>query len=71
MEGKQIHDIVEDLHCEYIDVKIEVEFKRRQYADTRSMDMKTFLVIGVLITDADDYHHYTTNLREISFSQRI
>ncbi len=31
LEGKQIHSVVEDLHREYIDAEVEVEFKRGLY----------------------------------------
>jgi putative transposase len=66
LEGEQIHDIVGDLHRTYIDVEVEVEFKRGPYEGTRSLDTKRFRVVGVRDVDADDYHLYITNLpREV------
>jgi len=62
LEGKQIRDVVDDLHREIIDVEVEVEFQRRMYGGTQSFDTKRFRVVGVRDEDADDYHLYITNL---------
>jgi len=62
LNGKQIHDVVDDLSQKYIDVEVEAEFKRGQYEGTRSLDTKRFRVVGVLVADADDYHLCITNL---------
>ena len=62
LEGSQIHDVVDDLHREYIDVEVEAEFKRGQYEGTRSLDTKRFRVVGVRDGDADDYHLYITTV---------
>ncbi|WP_434530116.1 IS4 family transposase (plasmid) [Haloarcula sp. NS06] len=67
LEGKQIHDVVEDLDRTYIDVEVEAEFKRGPYDGTRSLDTKTFRVVGVRDEDADDYHLYITNLSREEF----
>jgi IS4 transposase len=67
LEGKKVFDIVDDLQREYIDVEVEVEFKRREYAGTRSRDTKRFRVVGVRDEDADDYHLYITNLSQEEF----
>jgi putative transposase len=67
LEGKQIHDVVEDLHRQYIDVEVEAEFKRGPYEGTRSLDTKRFRVVGVRDEDADDYHLYITNLSREEF----
>jgi len=67
LEGKQIHDVVDDLSRRYIDVGVEVEFKRGQYEGTRSLDTKRFRVVGVRDEDADDYHLYITNLPREEF----
>jgi len=40
LEGKQIHDVVNDLSRKYIDVEVEAEFKRGQYEGTRSLATK-------------------------------
>ncbi len=62
LAGEQIHDVVDDLHREYIDVEVEAEFDRRPYGGTQSRDTKRFRVVGVRKEDADDYHLYITNL---------
>jgi putative transposase len=67
LEGEQIHDGVDDLHRTYIDVEVEVEFKRGPYEGTRSRDTKRFRVVGVRNADADDYHLYITNLPREEF----
>ncbi|ELY62439.1 IS4 family transposase [Natronococcus jeotgali] len=67
LEGKQIHDVVDDLQREYIDVEVEAEFKRGPYEGTRSLDTKRFRVVGVRNEDADDYHLYITNLSREEF----
>lgn len=53
---------MDDLQRQYIDVEVEVEFKRGLYAGTQSWDTKRFRVVSVLVADADDYHLYITNL---------
>jgi len=72
LEGEKVFNVVDDLHCKYIDVEVEVEFDRREYAGTQSEDTKTFRVVGVRDEDADDYHLYMTNLsREEFFPEDI
>jgi len=66
LQGSQIHNVVDDLHREYIDIEVEAEFKRGLYEGTRSLDTKRFLVIGVRNAD-DDYHLYITNLPRDEF----
>lgn len=67
LEGEKIFDIVDDLSRKYIDVEVEVEFDRREYAGTQSRDTKRFRVVGVRNEDADDYHLYITNLSREEF----
>ncbi len=67
LAGEQIHDVVDDLHREYIDVEVEAEFDRRPYGGTQSRDTKRFRVVGVRNEDADDYHLYITNLPREEF----
>ena len=67
LEGSKLHDVVDDLHREYIDVEVEAEFKRGPYEGTRSLDTKRFRVVGVRNKDADDYHLYITNLPREEF----
>ena len=68
IEGEQVFDVVGDLHRQYIDVDVEVSFKRREYNNTRSTDSKQFRVVGVLVADTDNYHLYLTNLPRGKFS---
>ncbi len=67
LEGKQIHDVVDDLYRTYIDMEVEAEFKRGPYNGTRSVDTRQFRVVGVRNEDADDYHLYITNLPREEF----
>ena len=53
---------MEDLHREYIDVEVEVEFRQGQYAGTQSWDTKRFRVVGVRVADTNNYSLYLTNL---------
>jgi putative transposase len=62
LEGQQLRGVLDDLDRKYIDVEVEVEFKRGPYNGTQSLDTKRFRVVGVLVTDDDDYHLYITNL---------
>ncbi|GAB6878293.1 hypothetical protein JCM17823_05670 [Halorubrum gandharaense] len=61
LEGEKIHDVIDELHGEYIDVEVEVGFKRGPHEGTRSRGTRRFRVV-VRNEDADDYHLYMTNL---------
>ncbi|ELY73849.1 transposase (ISH8) [Natrinema pellirubrum DSM 15624] len=67
LEGKQLRAVLNDLDRKYIDVEVEVEFKRGPYNGTQSLDTKRFRVVGVHNEDADDYHLYITNLARKEF----
>ncbi|SNR66047.1 Transposase DDE domain-containing protein [Halorubrum vacuolatum] len=67
LEGKQLRAVLDDLDRKYIDVEVEVEFKRGPYNGTQSVDTKRFRVVGVRNEDADDYHLYMTNLARKEF----
>ena len=62
LEGKQVQDILDDIHRDVIDVNGEVGFKRRIYSGTRSRTVETFRVVGVWNDEEDQYHLYITNL---------
>ncbi|MFC6764654.1 IS4 family transposase [Natrinema soli] len=62
LEGKQVQEILDDLHRDVIDVEGEVEFKRRVYNGTASRAVETFRVVGVWNTEEQRYHLYITNL---------
>ncbi|ELZ21457.1 putative ISH8 transposase [Natrinema limicola JCM 13563] len=67
LESEKVDDVVDELYRQYIDVEVEAEFQRREYAGTQSWDTKTFRVVGVRNKDADDYHLYITNLPREEF----
>ncbi len=67
LEGEKIHDVVDDLYRQDIDVEVEAEFQRREYAGTQSWDTKTFRVVGVRNKDVDDSHLYITNIPREEF----
>lgn len=62
LTGKQLHDVVDDLHRDVIDVRAEVSFRRRSYNGSRSGAMRTFRVVGVWNEETKNYHLYVTNL---------
>ncbi|WP_237561214.1 IS4 family transposase [Halococcus sediminicola] len=62
LEGKQVQNILDDLHRDVIDVDGEVGFKRRIYNGTRSRAVETFRVVGVWNDEEERYHLYITNL---------
>ncbi len=70
LTGKQVFDVVDDLHRKYIDVAVEVTFKRRPYDGVQSYSTKQFRVVGVRNEDTDDYHLYITNLPREEFIPR-
>src|SRR6056297_2883389 len=67
LEGKQIHDVVDNHYRTYTDVEVEAEFKRGLYNGTQSLDTKRFRVVGVRNEDADGNHLYITNLPREEF----
>ena len=62
LEGKQIQEILDDLHRDVIDVEGEVGFDRRIYNGTASRAVETFRVVGVWNEEEQHYHLYITNL---------
>jgi len=71
LRGQAFREVLDDLSRTYIDVEVEVEFKRGPYNGTRSLDTKRFRVVGVRNEDADDYHLYVTNLSRGVLSGRL
>ena len=68
LEGKKLHDVLDDLHRDVIDVRIEVSFRRRAYNGSRSGATRTFRLVGVWNTEAEKYHLYVTNLPAADYS---
>lgn len=62
LTGKQLHDVLDDLHRDVIDVRAEVSFRRRSYNGSRSGASRMFRIVGVWNDDAEKYHLYVTNL---------
>jgi len=71
LEGEQIHDVVDDLHREFIDVEVEIAFDRRSYAGTQSRDTRRFRVVGVRKENADTTTCISRICREKSSYRRI
>jgi putative transposase len=65
--GENVWDVVEDLHRSEIDALVEVEFKRRTYAGSRSIDTTTFRLVGLYNDATGEYHCYLTNLPAETF----
>ena len=68
LTGKQLHDVLDNLHRDVIDVRAKVSFRRRSYNGSRSSTTRTFRVIGVWNDDAEKYHLYVTNLPVADYS---
>lgn len=68
LEGKKLHDVLDDFHRDVIDVRIEVSFRRRAYNGSRSGATRTFRFVGVWNTEAETYHLYVTNLPVTEYS---
>lgn len=61
-------DVLDDLHRDVIDVRVEVTFRRRPYNGSRSGATRTFRVVGVWNEEAAKYHLYVTNLPAAEYS---
>jgi IS4 transposase len=68
LTGRQLHDVLNDLHRDVIDVRAEVSFRRRSYSGSRSGATRTFRIVGVWNDDAEKYHLYVTNLPVADYS---
>lgn len=68
LEGEKLHAVLDDLHRDVIDVRVEVSFRRRAYNGSRSGATRTFRVVGVWNKEAKEYHLYVTNLPVADYS---
>ena len=68
LTGEKLHDVLDDLHRNVIDVRAEISFRRRSYNGSRSGATRTFRVVGVWNDDAEKYHLYVTNLPVADYS---
>ena len=62
LTDRRLYDVLDDLHRDVIDVRVEVSFNRRRYRGSRSRATRTFRVVGVWNDEEDRYHLYITNL---------
>ena len=62
LTGRQLHDVLDDLHRDVIDVRVKVSFRRRSYNGSRSGSTRTFRAVGVWNVEEERYHLYMTNL---------
>ena len=68
LTGRQLHDVLDDLHRDVIDVRVKMSFRRRSYNGSRSGATRTFRVVGVWNDAAEKYHLYVTNLPVTDYS---
>ena len=60
--GQRLRDVLGRLQRKVLDVEIEANFSRRQYAGKRSGATGSFRLIGVFNEETAQYHLYVTNL---------
>lgn len=68
LTDKKLHAILDDLHRDVIDVRVEVSFRRRSYNGSRNGATRTFRLVGVWNEEAEKYHLYVTNLPVADYS---
>lgn len=60
--GHRLRDILPLLQREYLDIEVEVQFKKRAYKGKRSKNRRTFRVVAVRNAETGAYHVYLTNV---------
>jgi IS4 transposase len=60
--GRRLRDVVDRLRREVLDVEVEVAFRRRVYAGSRSGARRAMRLVGVRDADTGRYHLYVTNI---------
>ena len=60
--GERIHDVLERLERQAIDVQVQVRFKRRVYGGVRRQGKERFRLVGVRDEHSGEYHAYLTNI---------
>lgn len=68
LTGKKLHEVLDDLQRDVIDVRGEVSFRRRSHNGSRSGATRTFRVVGIWNDDEEKYHLYVTNLPVAEYS---
>jgi IS4 transposase len=60
--GERLRDVIDRLQREVLDVEVEVAFRRREYAGSRSGAHRTLRLVGVRDAGTGRYHLYVTNI---------
>jgi IS4 transposase len=60
--GERVHDVVDRLQREVLDVTVDVRFARRRYAGRARHDWQELRVVGLRDPGTDKYHLYITNI---------
>ena len=60
--GERLRDVIERLQRAVLDVEVEVAFRRRVYAGSRSGARRSLRLVGVRNEDTGRYHLYVTNI---------
>jgi IS4 transposase len=60
--GARLHDVLERLQREVLDVMVEVRFTRQQYAGQARRDWQTLRVVGLRDPQTGHHHLYITNV---------
>lgn len=60
--GQRIHDVLDRLERQAIDVEVEVRFKRRVYGGVQRQGTERFRLVGVRDERSGEYHVYLTNI---------
>ena len=66
LEGARLQNVLEDLHRQEIDVRVELSFDRKRGSSTRQT--RTFRLVGIRNPDTGAYHLYLTNLGESDYT---
>jgi len=60
--GERVHDVVDRLQRDVLDVTVDVEFARRRYAGRARHDWQELRVVGIRDPETERYHLYITNI---------
>lgn len=60
--GERLREVIERLQREVLDVEVEVAFRHRVYAGSRSGARRSLRLVGVKNVDTGRYHLYVTNI---------
>ena len=60
--GAKLRDVLPRLQRQYLDVMVQVKFKKRAYRKVQSYKTRTFRLVAVHNDDTGGYHCYLTNI---------